>query len=133
MQFRPSPPEVADAVLWTGDAATAPHSLDLAPVTSALRTVVPDLALGPIGDRFSIADCGQILRAARDCTVAVIPPDVPSMSLVEIASPDFGAPRVTEPSATLAATRRGASRCPRWASRRRRSASHRRAMGASSR
>ncbi len=76
---------VADAVLWTGDAATAPHPLDLARVTAGLRTVVPDLALDPIPDRFSISDCGQILPAARDYTVAVIPPDVPSVSLVEIA------------------------------------------------
>ncbi len=80
---------VADAVLWTGDAATAPHPLDVARVTSGLRTVVPGLALDPVGDRFSIADCGQILPAARDYAVAVIPPDVPSVSLVEIGpSPD---------------------------------------------
>ena len=77
---------VAEAVLWTGDAATAPHPLDLARVTSGLRTVVPGLALRAIGHDIPFSDCGGVLPAARDYAVAVIPPDVPSASLVEIAA-----------------------------------------------
>jgi hypothetical protein len=95
---------VADAVLWTGDVATAPHPLDLARVTTRLRTVVPDLALDPVGDRFSIADCGQILPAARDYAVALIPSDAPSVSLVEIApSPDALARALPIAEGTVAA------------------------------
>jgi hypothetical protein len=75
---------VADAVLWTGDAATAPHPLDLARVTAGLRTAVPGLVLNPIGQDIPFSDCGGALPAARDYAVAVIPPDVPSVSLVEI-------------------------------------------------
>jgi hypothetical protein len=80
---------VAEAVLWTGDAATAPHPLDLARVTAGLRTAVPGLVLNPIGRDIPFSDCGGVLPAARDYAVAVIPPDVPSVSLVEIGpSPD---------------------------------------------
>ncbi len=76
---------VAEAVLWTGDGATAPHPLDLARATSGLRTVVPGLALRAIGHDIPFSDCGGVLPAARDYAVAVIPADVPSVSLVEIA------------------------------------------------
>ncbi len=79
---------VVDAVLWTGDAATAPHPFDLAHVTSDLRLVMPGVALDPLGGA-PIADCGPILPATRDYFVRPLPADVPSVSLVEIApSPD---------------------------------------------
>lgn len=80
---------VADAVPWTGDAATAPHPLGLARVSADLRTVVPGLSLQAMGPQVPFVDCGDILAAARDYAVAVLPSDVPSVSLVEIApSPD---------------------------------------------
>ncbi len=75
---------VVDAVLWTGDAATAPSPFDLVHVTSDLRSVVPGVALDPLGGA-PIADCGPILPATRDYLVRPLPADVPSVSLVEIA------------------------------------------------
>jgi hypothetical protein len=79
---------VVDAIVWTGDAATAPRPLDLGQATRDLRAVVPGIALDPIGG-VPIPDCGPILPATRDYLVRVVPADVPSVSLVELApSPD---------------------------------------------
>jgi len=75
---------VVEADLWTGDAATAPHPFDLARVTTDLRSVVPGIALAPVGGS-PIIDCGPILPATRDYLVSPEPSTVPSVSLVEIA------------------------------------------------
>ena len=79
---------VVEAVVWSGDTATAPHPLTLTLVSAALRALTPgaapDVALVPLGDHTQIVDCGTVLPATRDYVVLVPAAHVPAVSLVEI-------------------------------------------------
>jgi hypothetical protein len=53
---------VVDAVIWSGDAATAPTPISLDDATTAISSAVPAISFAAIGS--SIVDCGQQLPAA---------------------------------------------------------------------
>ena len=57
---------VVEAVLWTGDDATAPRPLSIAAVSVALHGVAPDATLVPEGNGVYGADCGSLIAAARE-------------------------------------------------------------------
>jgi hypothetical protein len=76
---------VVEAVLWTGDEATAPRPLSVAAVSVVLHGVAPDATLVPEGNGVYGADCGSLIAAAREYVVPAPSPYIPTFSLVAIA------------------------------------------------
>ena len=100
---------VVEAVVWGGDAATAPRPLDLALVSAARVRVAPSATLTPLGNGVAIADCGAVLATTRDYVVPVRVQQIPVVSLVEIApSPEALARALPIPSGTSGALTPGA-------------------------
>ncbi len=76
---------VVDEILWTGDAATAPHPLDIAAVSAALNRISPSATLAPLGNGVYGADCGTVPATTRDYVVTAPSPYIPTFSQVAIA------------------------------------------------